>query len=582
MIRQRPGRWWLAIALVVAWPAAAPAAGPADELLQRAAPDAGVTLVVEDLAGNLEAFLATPLAAGLKDLPAVRAWRESAKARAYWKARGEIEAALHADSWRIADGLLGRAVVLALYLDPGDPPDRARGLFLTRVKDRDLLRRLLREIDDADRRSGALVESATRHHGGAAYTVRTFRPGTKPAEYLAVLGEETLAWSNAEELILGAIDRGNPGGKPGPGLGDGAGFRAARKGLPVRAAASLLVDPRFLERLLAADPRPKSPEDGRGQALAGRYLAALTYAGAALEWRDGLALHVHQVIDPAKAAEPPRRWAAGGGLPGGAIPRAPASALAVAAGSVDFAAAFDLALGLLPEADRPRAGHLLALIRGLLLGKDLRAEVLPRLGPGVLLYLDAPTGPGRWPWVAATAGHPEVTPAIENALRTALALYALGNDPSGRVEAREAVGARATGLEGARFAYGVGGGQVVAGSSIEAVAAHLEAGTQAAQSRLTPLERTRTSYFPSAETFAFVDLEALQGIADARRDAIARALAARRGSPEAEARRDLDQALALMALFRAAYVTAEIDPHLTSAHHTLGLLPRDREPATGR
>ena len=583
----RPVRWRGAVAVAIAWVTlalSARAAGPADELLQLAAPDAGVALLVEDLTGNLDGFLQTPLARGLRSLPAVRAWRESGGGRDFAKARGEIEAALHADARRIADDLLGQAVVLALYLPPGEPPDRARGLFLTKVKDRDLLLRLLREFDDSDRKAGTLVESATRRHGGEPYTVRTFRPGTKPTEYLAILGGQTLAWSNAEELIRGAIDRSKPGAARG--LGDSAGLRAVREGLPGHPAASLFVDPRFLERLITADARARTPEEERPLALARRYLATLTYAGAALAWRDGPALHVHQVIDPAKAAEPLRRWAAGGGPAAGAAPRVPASALAVATASMDFSAALDLAMGLIPEAERPRADHVLAVLRGLLLGKDLRAEVLPKLGPGLLFYVDAPTAPGRWPWVAATPADAEVGPAIENALRTALSLYSLGpagKDRPAAVESRDAPGATVTGLAGTRFAYAVGGGQVAVGSSPEAVVAHLAAQTRGTSPATTPFERTRMACFPRADTFAFVDLDALHRVASARREGLARALAARRGAgaTETDARRDLDQALALIGLFRAAYFTAAVDPRLASAHHTLGLLPRGAGPGSG-
>ncbi len=66
----------------------------------------------------------------------------------------------------------------------------------------------------------------------------------------------------------------------------------------------------------------------------------------------------------------------------------------------------------------------------------------------------------------------------------------------------------------------------------------------------------------------------MQFMPSRRRDAaIARArMAARQNRPEAEAAADLDQALALIAVFDAAFATSVAEPGFTGIHRTFGLV----------
>ncbi len=550
----------------------APARGEeaADELLRLTPPDAGVTIAVEDLAGHIRTFWESPLAEGLARLPAVRAWISSDAGRRFLRSRKEIEGALKVDAADLRDALFGQAFVLALQLPPGEPPDRARGLLLTKVRDKALLQRLISTINDAERKDGALVEVATRDRGGTSYSVRTFRAGTKPPEAYAILGD-TFAWSNSEALIREVIDR----TAQGPGLGALPGFRKVRDGLPPRSAASLFVDPRFVERMLAADAKPHSREEERNLAFLRRYLSPLEYAGACLQWRDGLILHAREAIDPDKLDTALKLRKSLVRAEGAPSRRAPATVLALATGPVDFAAIFDGLISLVPEAERPHADHVAAVVRGVLLGKDARSEILPRLGPGVLLYLDAPGASETWPpWVVSVdVDDVGTSAAIENGLRTALSLYALGQkgkEATLRVETREIGGVRVTGLTGTRFAYAFGRGRLACSATPEAAAGGIDAGGGGAQGD-SRFERARSAFFPGVESFAYADLEAIWKVADSRRDALAQGLAA--GRPK-DARRDLDHVLDFLHLFRFAFATSAVDPGYTATHRTLGLITR--------
>ena len=67
-----------------------------------------------------------------------------------------------------------------------------------------------------------------------------------------------------------------------PGLGDLPRLKDIARRLPGPALARLFVDPRHIERSLAAAPPPEIPSDARVAATLRRYLAAVDYAGAAL------------------------------------------------------------------------------------------------------------------------------------------------------------------------------------------------------------------------------------------------------------------------------------------------------------
>ena len=73
------------------------------------------------------------------------------------------------------------------------------------------------------------------------------------------------------------------------------------------------------------------------------------------------------------------------------LDRVPPSALAVAFGHVDGPAVLDAITQIVPEKDQTKLANFETLLTGLLLGQDLRAKVLPLIGPGIAAYLDAPT-----------------------------------------------------------------------------------------------------------------------------------------------------------------------------------------------
>jgi hypothetical protein len=550
------------------------------ELLGLVPPDAGVTLAVTDLRGHAAAMSGSTFGQGFAELPAVKHWRASVEGQRFNGARAKIESMLGAKVLTIQNDLLGDAVVLSLHLAPGASPDSARGLLLTRVRDRALLKRL---IDLANKTQNADVTQTEQ--GGRSYFVRrSGHNGNKESDYYCLLDDGTFAWSNSETLIRGVLGR---RAGVGSGLGEVPAFRKVRAGLPARCLAFVHIDPKFAAQLLASAPRADDPNEDRAAELVGRYLGTVEGIGLALEWRDGFLLHSHEVLDP-KGFDPRLlRWAKTGARPDALARRIPNTAIATAAVSIDVPAAYDVLFDLVPSGDRPRIETVLEAVRGFLLGRELRKEILPRVGPAVIAYVEAPASEAtRLPIVGVVelrgeSGERGVAAAIDNALRTLCCLYAL--DPRHqagqlRVESQQRGALRVTSFGGpnAPFAYGLGPDCLVVGTSADAVARF---GTGEPDARLAA---TRSAYFPDARAYAAVDVPRVARAARSRHDALARHLAASRGVPFEEAAHDLDGALALFDLFDTAFFALAIDDDLTSVHQTLGLVARTPSPIKPR
>jgi hypothetical protein len=437
---------------------------------------------------------------------------------------------------------------------------------------------LIATINSAEKRDGVLTELTEKSHRGTRYTVRNFRAGTKPAETYALIGKDTFAWSNSEALVQGAIDRLDNK----TGLGHATRFRPVRDALSKKSLASVFVDPRFLEAAHSQTPTNRKGGDQDVPALLRRAFAAVSYAGFALEFRDGFFLHAHELIDPTKLDEPLRRWAASTSKADQLSVRMPPSALALAAAQIDGQAIFDEIMSLVPQSGRTRAENLTTALRGLLLNQDPRTAILPNIGPGAVVMIQesnegSSADPAAVLLVLALADRPGVAEALDNAIRTVLALSALDpkRDPAGslRVESRTIDGVRVTSLVGGKstVSYALGSGALVLGTSPDLVAAQA-AGKRASSD--AQFERIRAEWFAHAATFAYADLERLRRFADVHRVALVHHIASKRGRPEAEARGDLEHALALLGCFRAVYLTHSVEAGLSWSHQTFGIISR--------
>jgi hypothetical protein len=596
----------------------------ADALLRLVPADAAVVLTVDGLRDQLRSFTSSRVYEGLRQLPSVEAWIESEKGQQLRHSRDQIEAALGVKLTEICDELLGDSVVLALRLSPDTPADsgQARGLLIFQARDKALLERLIQAINAKQKGSGELAQVTDREHGGTTYHMREFPPAAdRPSEWYVTYGDGTFAFSNSESLIKSVIDRKGRGDSRQPtdvsGTRDASGpraqrglteldrFQSVRRRMPEPSVARLFVEPRQIERLIAASPTPSKGADARIMAMLQRYLGAVEYAGASLAWNDtGIVVQTVETLDRSKLDPWLLRWARNNLGPDVTLGRVPDTTLALASGHLDAPAVFEALSEIVPAEDQPKLKNLEAVLTGLLLGQDLRTRILPQLGPSVIAYVESlPEGleeglAGATPVSVPSAPFAQVlvvnlqkdesfpargavttAAAIENALRTLLSFAAIDekrNNGRSRITTRLVAGANVTTLDfPIPFAYALdtSAPRLVLGSSAGAVIRYLESASDPkAGDRFRQL---KTRAFPDDKTFFCVDLSALGKLAGRRRERLVEILASRKNRPAADVDRDLSQVLAIATLFEAAYVTSRFEPEAAAVHRRVGLMLPD-------
>jgi hypothetical protein len=583
------------------------ARSPAEELLRLVPPDSAAVLSVDGLRDHARKFLDSRLAANLCKLPTVQAWFESDQYHSFKMARAAIEHALNVNLTDIRDDVLGDAVALAIELpaQPGnDPANGPRGLVLVKPRDGELAGRLLDLINKSQQESGELDHLADRQHHGVTYHARIFPDGSgRPVEWFVRLADGTVAFSNAESLIQSVIDRRKLAEKSGPEIGRGLAesprWRSVASRLPAGAAVRLYIDPRQVERVLAASPKPNNPAEVQLPALIGRYLATTDYAGAALVWDDRvMTLHAVESLLAKTAANPEHAAAPAAAPP--PVPAIPTTALAVVSARMSARALYESLSLVLPEPGRARLEKFETVLTGILLGQSFREEILPRLGPGLLGYIDAPDLEGtreneklplaKVPMTIIVELGKNPTPggiapavAIENALRTVLTLLALDEkraDGNSRVVTRQVAGTTITTLEPPiPFAYAVEkGGKLIVATTASAVARYLEmASVPAASDGGTGrFQKLREIAFPTAESYFCLDIDACVRYLSTDRQAFSARLSRKRQRPLTEVQADLDKLIGFASLFDAAFVTNRIDADARFVEQSAGLVLHER------
>jgi hypothetical protein len=605
----------------LAWPAivlAAEPKRPTSELLELVPVDASVVLAVDDLRGQTHELLASPLVEEFLKLPAVKAWFRSEKYGELERARERIEAVLKVSLAEVRDRVLGDAVVFALRLPAEEPldPSRARGLLLLKAAEPRLLAGLIEIANSMQTQNGEISEVVERVAGDTRYFVRKYPAGIgRLADEYVLFPDGTFAMSNASGSISELITRktGRGGGTSPPpapvSLAELPRFQALDRRLPDRAVARLFVDARRIAKLIATVPQPEKEEDRRNLAIVQRLVGAIRSAGAALVVTDRrLALHAAEVFDPEEFARifGPAKAAP---APAATIPdRVPAGTLAVGSVDLNVAHAYRVLVRWVPEADRPRLASIETALSGILLGQDLRTRVLPALGPGVLAVVGAPRDedseaapgggrPGKWPFPTVVsvelggdrdlaaypdgpdgADHVSIAKAVDNALRTCLAVLCLDEKRAGgrgRIAESESSGVVIRTLEPPiplAYAVDLEGRRLILGSSADAVGRYLECGSD--PFAVTRFRDLRALAFPEARTFFCLDLLEAEAAARKHRARLVSMIAARDHRPAADVSGDLEQAIDLARLFDAFFVTNRVETQTSTVYQTLGLLGR--------
>ncbi len=546
----------------------------ADPLLRLVPADAGVTLAAEDLRIHIREFFDSSLYEGLLRLPSAQRWFASDLYRHLDQARQHFEKRLGVNAATLRDALFGDAVVLTFSVPANGHPEEARGLLLLRVTDRNLLDRFIQGVNESQIKKGELGRVADRKYRDVAYFAREYAPQhIQPSDFYVTFDDNTFAWANSEELIQGVIDR---KGKTGTGLGDDPGVKRIREKLPKAAVLSLFVNPRLFEQILTSKSKDVKPEDEKISSLFTRYISAVAYAGAALELRGGLVLHTQEEINPGKIGAWLQRWGKTA-VKTPTLHQVPSKALAYASIQIDFLAVEEVLNGLIPDVKRSQYENGLVALKGVLLGREVK-DILASVGPRVSACVTAITSSQlKLATVARVElhGNESVAAALENALRTLLAIRAVDRKPKEgpahlETEAEGALSVLAL-VPSTPFAFSVNRDQLLLARSARSILAQGKTDTQENEE----FDAIRASYFPEIESFFWIDVSAVKRFGEEHRDELAKKISEKEHKPVEEASSDLTRVFTFIGLFRSAFVTSEMTEDGQSLHRTLGLIAHE-------
>ena len=558
-------------------------AGPADPLFRLVPPESSVVLAVEDLRDGARRVEAAAITEDLKRLPLVATWLASDRVRRFQRIEERLEVSLGVPIRTLRDEILGDAFVLALLSGPDDKVDRSSGLLLIKPRQPKLLAQLIETRNAAATKQGSLLVVDVRRHGPTTYQSRLRKPGAGPSDHYILFEDGTFAWSNSEATIHEVIDR-RLGARPG--WGSLPTSNRLRLGLPDHALASLFVAPSVVNQVLTATRPATSPEHRYFNKVAAVYLKAVAATGLAIEWRDGLFLQTHDILDPARL---PPWMAAWMGRPAQVPPLVGSlspSVCGVISARFDYLAALRAVRLLVDEEDQLAWQSAEQAAQGLALGQPLE-NLLAQVDPHLLITLEPRTSAESRSWLTITGGttwlkggRPDDHPwlAVDNAFRTGMAMYAcrpLRRAQFYRLASPVINGRTVTELgppDRSVLAFESQPDRLVVSTSAAAVGAFARGGEAA--TAVSPLMTLREQHAAHAETFAIFDLPRLADAVVQSRKLIVRDLATRSNRTVAEVDRDLGNVLALANLFRAAVFTSNAGNDATEIHRTIGLIAR--------
>jgi hypothetical protein len=399
---------------------AAPAlAGPRDELLRVAPPDAALVVVVQnardlarDLAGSPFAEWFPTTAIGKKILG-------SAELKQLTEAGTNIFAGLGTTPQGLLDEVLGDAVAFAYSPGPAGRPGEERAVILVRPRKPEALAGLVERLNELQTKSGEVKSVERREHGGGEYFER--RQGGGGAQFYCFRGG-VFAFSTSEADVKSVIDR----DKVAPPVAKQAPPWVARMNeLGVADAAGvILVNPRALDaevkaQAAAADPSAKRFLEKFAEAWAGLDAAA-AYFTLDRHFEVGLALRFKTEKLPPDA----RKLLAGLREPSAAEYLIPEDTLFGVAGHFRAADLLELVAALAPvEPGKPGVKEWVARTAGSVVGRDNLPLLLDSLGPNWAAWVAPPEKDAFLPTVAAAvevSGNAETRAKAEAALLKAL------------------------------------------------------------------------------------------------------------------------------------------------------------------
>lgn len=341
-----------------------------DDILKVVPAQAGVCLIVEDLAAHYQSVARSELWKRIQASHPYQRWLASPTYGKLTQVWPLLPIYLGMSGAELRDEVLGQSVVLA-FRPRQNAEDRDIGIFFCRAADEQLLTKLVTALSVPTNQRK--VEK--RHHRDTLYYWR--QEGRKAPEYLLQLGPIGVL-TDSETAIQQVIDAYMDGG----GLAESPLIHRVRNSLPEGTPLQILVNPRSLDASLSAMMKPKNP----GEEVIQRYLQnlwkSLDWLAVTLGIGDAVQLSLHwQPKEESAPSVPPenRFWQ-----------RLPADVLAAGIVNLDLVSTIDFLSHITDQRTRTDMRVMGSVVQQLLAGYSLDKDILPLLGPlwGFAAYLE--------------------------------------------------------------------------------------------------------------------------------------------------------------------------------------------------
>ncbi|MCS6864447.1 MAG: hypothetical protein RMJ56_11455 [Gemmataceae bacterium] len=364
-------------------------AAPRDEALQLAPPDFALVAVLQNFRDHSTAILTSPFAEWFPSTALGQQWLTTGPLATLRDQLFPILASLEVTPQQFFHDIIGDAVVFAYNPAPPEKPDGERSVILLRPRKPELLTQLMGQLNDAQTQAKEIQGVVERRHGTHSYFERQ-RP-QRPSDFYA-FRDGVFIFTQSESDLKAALDRANRASRDQP---PELVRRLTQLGV-ADAAAILLLQPRALDRELAAVLKNAKPEE---QPLLTQFAQLWSAAESVAVYLTtdhgvelGLAAHFHQEKLPPAAA----KWLVGERTPSTLWRAIPDNALFACAGHLPARDLFDF-LGQLPTHNGPPLQKTLEQTFGPIIGKDKLPQVLQALGPDAGLWALPPAPEAKFP-----------------------------------------------------------------------------------------------------------------------------------------------------------------------------------------
>lgn len=578
-----------------------PAAAEPHELLKLVPADIGVCIELRDLQHELPRLHNSNVAVRFREMPIYQAWTASRPYEQFSRMASAIEKGAGQPLPDLAANLFGRYVILAVTQTPNRPP---AGVLLTQVSSSEFLQKAILVWNALEGKEPVRREHAGQTYFAASRPARTKRP---PETVYYFSRDDVLALSDNESAIqrVAALSRGMarnaaPAGEVEPSLFDDEPYRQAQAALAPRSLASIYLNPRAWDDTLGVERAGQSDElIPRLAARAWRSCRSLILGVRADE---GAVVELIAQCDPETAGDAWKELTAQTAGEPGFLAKTPPSALGVTTGRGTFGEFATLVAALSRVQDPAGAQRGEQVASGLLLGRDLLADVLKPLRGNWGFYVQAAvTTAGeddaaeRMPLDAVAAwelpessdgverrGGPSLRKSLENALDFGLNLWAIDRNskpgnPLAVIRSATHAGVQVRWLEGLGVvspAYAFADRYLVVATSPAAVADFVKRDASDSLLQLADYQRWSAACFSQSSHVTFLNLAEVRRTLGEHRPQFVQQIAKLRGATVEQVAARLERLDPLLNLFDGAFAAATIEP--SRVHIVFGAVATER------